>query len=159
MHPKLKALIIALIIVTAFNLFEQVISGDGVAWFLAIEKPPILVSIEVFYLVAVLYACMCVLVLMRLIYGHHKEPNKKYFHAILWLSLLLLANCLWNYAFMGLQNPFYGFLGMLAFVPIVLVNVLNLYRLDFLSFFLMLIYAIWVGYDLIWTYALWQMHV
>ena len=75
--------------------------------------------------------------------------------AITWSIVVLIANEAWNAVFFGLRSTLGGFAGILAFtVPLVAVMIAA--EGDRLSIVLLSLYAAWVGYDIAWSFALWQ---
>lgn len=76
------------------------------------------------------------------------------------LGMVMLYNELWNIVLFRWQNPFAGFLGVLAFLaPLLLLQVILL-LVELISGLLMLIYVLWVVlYDIPWSYALWKLNL
>jgi len=76
------------------------------------------------------------------------------------LGIVMLYNELWNIVLFRWQNPFTGFLGVLAFLaPLLLLQVILL-LVEPISGLLMLIYVLWVVlYDIPWSYALWKLNL
>jgi tryptophan-rich sensory protein len=76
------------------------------------------------------------------------------------LGIVMLYNELWNIVLFRWQNPFAGFLGVLAFLaPLLLLQVILL-LVEPISGLLMLIYVLWVVlYDIPWSYALWKLNL
>ena len=155
-NNKVKSISLAIVIVLVLSVFEKLITGDGVDWFLSLEKPSILVPMNAFYIIAGLLALICIIVLSRLFKKYFDKPSNATRNGIIWIVSLLFFNGLWNYFFMGLESTRNGFIGMLLFTPIVIGSLFNLWKEDKVSFVLVSIYGIWVIYDIIWTYLLWQ---
>ncbi len=70
------------------------------------------------------------------------------------LGMVMLYHELWNIVLFRWQNPFAGFLGVLAFLaPLLLLQVILL-LVEPISGLLMLIYVLWVVlYDIPWSSA------
>jgi translocator protein len=71
---------------------------------------------------------------------------------------VMIANELWNYLFFGLRSMFAGFIGIIIFLVPLTALQLALFHYDSFSAWLLLAYYAWVLYDLVWTFALWQLH-
>ncbi|MBD3145807.1 tryptophan-rich sensory protein [Microbispora bryophytorum] len=75
--------------------------------------------------------------------------------AIIWAIVVIVANETWNAVFFGLRSTLAGFIGMLAFTAPLSALIIAA-RDDFVSLALLLVYALWVVYDIAWTGALWR---
>src|SRR5712692_8646745 len=76
------------------------------------------------------------------------------------LGIVMLYNELWNIVLFRWQNPFAGFLGVLAFLAPLLLFQVILLLVEPISGLLMLIYVLWVVlYDIPWSYALWKLNL
>ncbi|MFG1828131.1 tryptophan-rich sensory protein [Microbispora bryophytorum] len=69
--------------------------------------------------------------------------------------VVIVANETWNAVFFGLRSTLAGFIGMLAFTAPLSALIIAA-RDDFVSLALLLVYALWVVYDIAWTAALWR---
>ena len=71
---------------------------------------------------------------------------------------MLFLNELWNYVFFGLESTLAGFLGIVVFLVPLTALVAALRKYERLSAGLVVVYWIWVLYDLAWTFALWRLN-
>lgn len=128
--------------------------GEGLKWFKGLAKSKLLVPMSVFYSVGpIVYAIDAILLYPAL--GVIEEGKVLMFVLTL---VVMIANELWNYLFFGLRSAFAGFVGIVRFLlPLTLLQVV-LFRFDPFSAWLLLAYYAWVLYDLVWTFALWQLH-
>lgn len=153
-----KALLITILFIVGSAVFEQLVSGDGIAWFLALKKPVILVPLNLFYVVAGLCSLMWGVVLYRHLVNYLNTHSSQAKFGIILIVSVVLTNSIWNYFFMGLESTRNGFVGMLLFLPVTLIALLGFQKSDELSFWLFLVYVLWVIYDIIWTYQLWELN-
>lgn len=154
-----KSLAYSVGIVAAITVFEQFLTGEGVQWFRRLQKPEILVSIRTFYVIASLLAVFVVVVLSRLFTKYFVDEDDIYAKAIGSVILVLVCNAVWNFFFMGMESTRNGFIGMLILLPVVLASLGFLWKChDRFSFGLIAVYAVWVVYNIVWTYQLWQLN-
>lgn len=140
------------------SITEQLVSGDGVAWFLSLEKPSILISLNLFYLVAGMCSLIWGVIMYRLLVIYFKSRSGPSRPAVILIVLVVIVNCIWNYFFMGLENTWNGFIGMLLFLPLTLLALFQFWKVDKFSFWIFSIYVIWVVYDIVWIYLLWKIN-
>jgi len=117
-------------------------------WFRALRRPRWLVPYPVFIAVGITYYALMAVVLYRAL-------DRQDASAITWSIVVLIANEAWNAVFFGLRSTLGGFAGILAFtVPLVALMIAA--EEDRLSIVLLALYAVWVGYDIAWSFALWR---
>ncbi|MGB0383711.1 MAG: TspO/MBR family protein [Ardenticatenaceae bacterium] len=140
-----------------FALFGTLLVGDALeTWFDLLVKPAILVPLWVFILVGVLYYVLFIGVLYRIFTRIESERAKR--QALGWALLVLLLNELFNYVFFGWQSTLAGFVGIVIFLPPLSLLIASLWKSDRPSAIALLPYWLWVIYDLVWTYQLWQLN-
>ena len=71
---------------------------------------------------------------------------------------MLLINELWNYGFFGMRSTLAGFVGILMFLVPLTALLLALRTHERFSAGLLVLYYVWVLYDLAWTYQLWRLN-
>jgi tryptophan-rich sensory protein len=131
--------------------------GDGLeTWFVDLEKPSFLVPLWVFYLAGGVYYALFGVVIYR-IAAFIEEATRR--HWLLGLTVLvMLLNELWNFAFFGLESTLAGFVGIVLFLFPLLGLTIQMVSADRMSGMLLIVYTVWVVYDVVWTYALWRLN-
>lgn len=147
-------LLIALGICVVVAVLGNAFVGEGLRWFETLAKPKVFPPMKLFYVVGVLVYVIDALILYRAL-SVLEEGNVLVFTLTL---IVMIANELWNYLFFGLRSTFAGFVGIVIFLPPLTVLQLVLFRYDLFSAWLLVVYYLWVLYDLVWTVALWQLH-
>ena len=142
------AAITAAVTIFAATAGNLLIPKPALDWFRGLDRPRWLVPYPVFIAVGVTYYLLIGAVLYRALDRHDTA-------AVAWSIVLITANEAWNAVFFGLRSTRAGFAGIVAFtVP--LAALLLSAREDGLSLGLLAVYAVWVAYDIAWTFALWQ---
>ncbi len=151
--PRLALALVVLVFVLA--VAGTLLAGAGWRdWYDALDKPGWLVPLEAFYLVAALYYALAVVILYRI--ATHATGRARLVLLALGL-VVLVANEAWNYAFLGRESVTAGFLGMLAFAVLVGAWLVLLWReRQRVAAALLAPYALWVLYDVAWTFELWR---
>jgi benzodiazapine receptor len=117
-------------------------------WFRALSRPRWMVPYPVFIAAGITYYALMAVVLYRAL-DRHDTP------AVTWSVVVLLANEAWNALFFGLRSTLAGFAGIVAFaVPLAALMVAA--QDDRPSTLLLALYAVWVAYDIAWSFALWR---
>jgi tryptophan-rich sensory protein len=153
-HPLVTAIVTCL----ATAVLGTLLVGDGLeTWYPNLEKPAFLIPLWAFYIVGVLYYLLFGTVIFRIL--TQVEPIAIQRRLLSLTISIMLLNELWNFALFGWQSTLAGFLGTVLFVIPLLVLTFQLIRRERLSGILLVIYCGWVLYDLVWTYALWQLNL
>lgn len=84
-----------------------------------------------------------------------KNNNKT---QIYYFYFQLLLNTLWSYFFFYLQNPFYGFLEIVALWFSIIAMITSFYKTSKISSYLLLPYLFWVSFAAILNWAIWKMN-
>lgn len=155
----LKSALISIAITIVLAVIGTSLVGDGLIWFENLQKPSFLVSLNIFYLVAAVYNIVCAYIVYRLLHRYFSTKETSSLHAVYAVVTMMAANELWNYFFMGLQSTKNGFIGIIIFSFFVIFAIWKVQKVDKVSYYLLLLYSLWVTYDLVWTYALWQLNV
>jgi tryptophan-rich sensory protein len=117
-------------------------------WFRGLRWPRWMVPYQAFVVAGVVYYVLVGTVLYRALDRHDVA-------AIAWTAVVLVANEAWNAVFFGLRSTLGGFVGIVAFAGL-LAALLAAVADDRLSLILMSVYAVWIVYDVAWTFALWR---
>jgi translocator protein len=144
-------------IMVVLAILGTLLAGGGLGpWYQSLTKPPWLVSIDVFFLVAIIYYIIGITLLTWLLRRRATEERA----AALTLTFgMLLANEIWNGLFLGLESVLMGLLGMVAFAAITWGLQYTLWRFEFRrEATLLLPYSVWVAYNLAWAFELWRLN-
>ncbi|HEX8507916.1 MAG TPA: tryptophan-rich sensory protein [Propionibacteriaceae bacterium] len=132
-------------------LGNVLVRRDDLAWFGSLRAPRMQLPLRGFLVVGASYYLSIGTVVHRSIVTGDRTAYR--------LSLVVLAgNEVWNYLFFGRRSTRAGFLGVLAYaVPVCLLQA-ALIR-DRHSALAFAPYTAWlIGYDMPWTYRLWQLN-
>ncbi|WP_432868155.1 TspO/MBR family protein [Microbispora rosea] len=140
-------------VTAAITLFAAIVGNllipaSALAWFRGLPWPRWLVPYRVFIAVGLIYYALIATVLYRAL-------DRQDLSTIIWAIVVIVANEAWNAVFFGLRSTLAGFTGMLAFAAPLSALIIAA-RHDFVSLALLLVYALWVVYDIAWTAALWR---
>jgi translocator protein len=127
------------------------IGKDSMRWFRGLQAPRMQVPMAAFGVVGATYYVE----LGTVLYRAHRNDDQ----VVRRLALLVLAgNELWNVAFFGRRSPRNGFLGILLFLgPLLALQ--KAVSSDRPALVALTPYTLWVvGYDVPWTYRLWQLN-
>jgi len=98
---------------------------------------------------------MAIIILYRLF----NTPKDSARTVIIGLTLAMIAgNEFWNYLFFGLESTFSAFAGLIPFTILVVVLFKKLWTFQRTTAWILFPYLLWLGYDLIWIYNLWQLN-
>lgn len=152
-----RALWTSIAICLVFAIAGNLLIGEPLStWYAALQKPWFLIPLWLFVIVGLLYYGLMGVIFYRL--QRYVSPIASR-RLLVGVGLVVMAlNEGWNYLFFGLQSTFYGFVGMIGFWLIVTAWLLLLWPRERRSAQLLTIYWLWVIYDLVWTYALWQLN-
>ncbi len=140
--------ITAAVTVFAATVGNLLIPKAALNWFRALNWPRWLVPYPVLIAVGVTYYLLMGTVLYRALDRHDTA-------AVAWSIVVITANEAWNAVLFGLRSTLGGFAGILAFTVPLVALLLSAHE-DGLSVVLLALYCAWVGYDIAWTFALWQ---
>jgi tryptophan-rich sensory protein len=132
-------------------LGNALIGKESMRWFRALRAPRMQVPMPVFGVVGAAYYVQLGIVLHQA--RRHDDRRVRR------LALMVLAgNELWNATFFGRRSPRNGFLGVLVFLgPLLALQ--KAVSSDRTSLAALTPYTLWVvGYDVPWTYRLWQLN-
>jgi benzodiazapine receptor len=154
---RMGPLLVAIAICVLFTLFGNALIGESLGtWYDTLDKPWFLIPLWAFYIVGAVYYLLFATVLYRILV--HVDDREGRVTALALAVSVLLLNELWNYVFFGLESTLAGFLGIVVFLVPLTALVAALRKYERLSAGLVVVYWIWVLYDLAWTFALWRLN-
>jgi len=156
-RPLAAALGICIGMMLFGSLLGSLVGGEvNAERYRSLLQPELSAPTAVFLVVSVLYYPIFGTVLYRVL--SHWEGTGEH-RWILGLTLSTLAfNTSWNALVLDAGRPWVGFLGTAALAALVLPLVLGLARRDRISSLLLVPYLLWVGFDLVWSWRLWQLN-
>ncbi|SDM17833.1 Tryptophan-rich sensory protein (benzodiazepine receptor homolog) [Catalinimonas alkaloidigena] len=156
-HSRRRALGTAIGVCFVLALLGNVFTGDALeTWYLPLQKPDFLIPLWAFTAIGLLYYVLFGVVLYRVLTRIQEARVRR--QALLLTLAVLVGNEAWNFAFLGMRSTWNGFVGILLFLIPVLWLAWTLRHHERLSGWLVTCYAVWVLYDVLWTYALWQLN-
>ncbi len=156
MNSKLKHLLLSIGICVLFAMMGGLLVGDALeGWFKALRHPWYSLPLWGWYMIGGLYYLIAIVILYKLLNKPSSPKRKK---AIGLTIIMIAGNEYWNYLFFGLESTLAGFLGLIPFTAVVIVLFFTLFRYERNASWILFPYLLWLGYDLIWTYSLWQLN-
>lgn len=144
---SLKTILIAAAIVFAFAVLGALISGDpNTGPYSAMLQPKIAPPLWGWLTIASLYYTGAVVIITRLWNGKGA--------ALAAILLVLLSNELWNVFLFQMGRADYAFYALLPFAALVIVAQRLCMRRDRLLGVFMILYGLWVIFDLVWAWQL-----
>ncbi len=151
-HPK--SLGVAFGITFFLAVYGSVLALDGMKeWYPSLVQP-ITIPLWKFAVVQLVYYGICITILYRL-FAYRGEKRTRTRAVSLFVFMMLIAES-WNYVFLGRQDLFLGFWGMVLFVVIALAVYIYLRTIDTVSSYVFLPYLLWLFADIAWIFAIWQ---
>jgi len=83
-------------------------------------------------------------------------PNSGFLFSLFILQLIL--NALWSIIFFGLKSPGFAFMEIIFLWLIILMCVINFYKVSKVSSLLLVPYLLWVGFAALLNYYLWRLN-
>lgn len=74
-------------------------------------------------------------------------------------AVQLALNSLWSVLFFGLQNPFYGLVGIIALWVFIFLTIYHFWKIDKKASYLLLPYLSWVSIASMLNYYIWVLNV
>ena len=112
---RMGPLLVAVTACVLFALFGAALVGDSSGtWYDALDKPPFLVPLWVFYVVGAVYYVLFATVLYRVLV--HVDERRGRAVSLTLTIVVLFLNELWNFGFFGLESTLAGFLGVVVFL-------------------------------------------
>ncbi len=156
MTVKGKNLLLSLALCLSFALIGGLLTGDALeGWFQYLNQPWYALPLWGWYIVGGLYYGITFTLLYRVFNLPQSKQRKK---ALILTLAMMAGNEAWNYLFFGLESTFAAFVSILPFAVLVCILFFVLYRYERTSAWILLPYVLWLGYDILWTYGLWQLN-
>jgi len=135
-----------------------VLTGKGgMTWFRSLRRPRFQIPLKAFFAVAAFVYVFYGIVLYRLIALDLSTRSR--IVCLVAVGVAMLYSELWNYLFFGRRSTLAGLVGIVGFVPILLVVETSLFLLEPLSALILLPYAAYfVLYDIPWATRLWKLN-
>ena len=150
-------MLVAITMCVLFAIFGNALIGESLGtWYDTLDKPWFLIPLWASYIVGAVYYLLFATVLYRILV--HVDDRRGRVTALALIVSVLFLNELWNYVFFGLESTLAGFLGIAVFLVPLTALVVALRKYERFSAGLVVVYWIWVLYDLAWTYALWRLN-
>jgi len=154
---RIGPLLVAITMCVLFAIFGNALIGESLGtWYDTLDKPWFLIPLWASYIVGAVYYLLFATVLYRILV--HVDDRRGRVTALALIVSVLFLNELWNYVFFGLESTLAGFLGIAVFLVPLTALVVALRKYERFSAGLVVVYWIWVLYDLAWTYALWRLN-
>lgn len=151
-----KRLVQAIAIAAGFAVLGAALAGDDLAaWFERTEQPRFSLPLWGWGVVGALYYTLTTTVLYRVL---SREPGTVRTTALRLVLVLMAYNELWNLVLFGPAGPQVALWSLLPFVAYVVGVVIYLLRRDVVAGWLLAPYALWLAYDLYWTWGLLQLN-
>ncbi len=149
---SLRSIIAACIICLFAVLIEGIVAGkEAIKYMNTLPDTDISMSIDIWFVVAVLYYIMCVVILYRLFSAPESKTKER--SITLFLGMMLL-NIVWNYAFFREQNLEHSFF-ILFFISVIVLSLLKLlWNFQRTSAVFLLFYFFWLVYDGLWLWKI-----
>lgn len=141
-----------------FIVVGTLTGGDQAAleWYAELERPGFLPPTLLVLLMSALYYVIMGTILYRA--QVHVRPGEGRRLATLLTLVVMGVNALWNAIFLNFQVVVAGWVGMAAFVLLLLSLWFVLLRRDRTSFWILTPYVLWSLYDLAWSWELWRLN-
>ena len=140
MKVNLKKLIACLLIPIAVGVVSALLSSNSSEVYSSINKPPFAPPPATFSIVwPILYILMGVS--LYLVVEHSTSDNQK---AKKFFIVQLILNALWPLIFFGLENFLLAFFWIIALDIIVILMIVEFYKINKLSAYLQLPYLLWI---------------
>ncbi|MFH1442869.1 MAG: TspO/MBR family protein [Candidatus Micrarchaeota archaeon] len=124
-------------------------------WYASLIKPDFSPPNWVFFPVwTLLYFLMGVS--LYLIWNRKRTPGTE--KGIKLFGLQLFWNVWWSYLFFGLQNPFLGFIGIIALWISIVLTMRKFYSIERNAAYLLVPYILWVSFAAVLNFSVWQLN-
>jgi tryptophan-rich sensory protein len=149
---------IAVLSCVAMAALGGLLTGKGgVPWFKSLARPRFQIPMWAFFAVAGIVYLIYGVVLYRLL--TEPIPRGPRVVCLTAVGAAMLYSEVWNWLFFGLRSTLAGFVGMIGFVPALVVMETALFVFEPVSAWVMLPYALYfAAYDIPWGLALWRLN-
>ncbi len=144
MKPKIKSLIISLVIPLAVGGLSALVSGGSMESFEALNKPPLSPPGWLFPVVwTILYILMGLA--SYLVYTAN-APSYKKTSALAFYAIQLFFNFMWSVIFFNLRAYLAAFIWLVLLLILIIITTVKFYNISKTAGLLMLPYIIWVAF-------------
>jgi tryptophan-rich sensory protein len=154
-HHKLFAMIIVSVLICLMVGFVgSIFTAPNIpTWYASLVKPEFAPPNWVFFPVwTTLYILIGISFALIWQSGFRKKENKI---AGAVFAIQLFLNGIWSYLFFGLQNIFYGLIGIIAVWISILATMILFYKISKKATYLLIPYILWVSFATFVNYYLW----
>jgi benzodiazapine receptor len=157
MSKKLLKIIFSLLICQLAGLIGAIFNGTAVkTWYAYINKPGFTPPNWIFGPVWItLYLLMGIS--LFLVWNADIDTKAKQTALVLFFIQLIL-NTLWSYFFFYLQSPLYGLIEIVILSIFIILTILRFFPIRPLAGFLLVPYALWVGFAAALNYSIWHLN-
>jgi tryptophan-rich sensory protein len=78
--------------------------------------------------------------------------------ALFFFSVQLILNVLWSAAFFGLKSPLLGLMDIILLWSVILLTILNFFKVSRLAGALLIPYLLWVSFATLLNFSLWMLN-
>ena len=156
MSKKILTLFASIIIAQLAGAVGSIFTAPSIqSWYVFLEKPFFAPPNWLFAPAWItLYALMGIAAF--LVWQKRRKVEVK--SALYFYFAQLLLNASWSVAFFGLQNPFLGFLVIIALWLLILVTMVKFWKIERFAGFLFIPYLLWVSFASVLNYFVWQLN-
>ena len=157
MSKKILTLFASIIIAQLAGAVGSIFTAPSIqSWYVFLEKPFFAPPNWLFAPAWItLYALMGIAAF--LVWQKRRKVEVK--SALYFYFAQLLLNASWSVAFFGLQNPFLGFLVIIALWLLILVTMVKFYKIERIAGLLFIPYILWVTFATMLNFAIWQLNL
>ncbi|UCH94300.1 MAG: tryptophan-rich sensory protein [Candidatus Aminicenantes bacterium] len=157
MSNKLIKIIFSLLICQLAGVIGAIFNSTAVkTWYAHINKPGFTPPNWVF---GPVWITLYLLMGISLFLVWNSDTNFKVKQtAMILFFIQLILNTLWSYFFFYLQSPLYGLIEIIILLIFIILTMLRFYAIRPLAAFLLVPYALWVGFATVLNYFLWQLN-
>jgi len=150
-------LIVSIVICQLAGLIGSFFTTPGIpTWYAALRKPTFTPPNWLF---APVWTTLFVLMGISLFLIWRKPViTPKVRTALIVFALQLALNVLWSILFFGLRSPLAGFIEILILWVVILLTIVNFYRLSSAAGVLLIPYILWVSFAAILNFSLWRLN-
>ena len=78
--------------------------------------------------------------------------------ALILFGVQFIFNVLWSYLFFGLNNPLYSLIEIIVLLIFIIITGIYFFKVNQTSGYLLIPYALWVGFASFLNYSLWRLN-
>lgn len=152
---KILKLLSSIVICFIAGIIGSLYTSNSVqTWYAYIEKP---IFNPPNWLFAPVWTLLYVLIGISLfLVWESKTKNKK--KAYIFFAIQLLLNTFWSIIFFGYHNLFFAFIEIIVLWIMILLTIIEFYKISKTTLYLLLPYLLWVSFATILTFSVWQLN-